>query len=521
MVFTFGYSLDMEVEDLLNKYFFDESILKTIDKSYTTIQNIFDVGIKNSNIYQSAKLYKQQEQKIVWRDSEYFTNYLTVQPNERFDIWRTYIAAIRDVHPPLYFIILNIISSFIPNIFSVWGAFLINYVAMLSVCVLLYYLMQKYYSGCQGGIMVVGLYGFSGGYISTMYLYRPYALLTLFVLIFYICHLNFYTNNWTMDRRHRLMLIVVTVLGYLTQYYFVFIAIGVAILTVVVMFRYKQTNQLKRYVLSFVYAAIIGLITWPFSIKHIFFGARGTEAIDTIGNIGKLHQLWEFANIVISDIYSRSWAFAIGLLCFAIIMIVINRKKSPLYLNYKVMLLIVPTIFYFIIASLISPYETSRYIMCIFPLISIINTVVLMKGIQMLAKSRYQIICTMTIIIITRLLSIGVRPVDFYQITQSDKENLIDVQERKEKCVFVYNKRNQYDSSVPDFMNYDKTLLVQGDNLALLRNDKTVQNARGLVIYVAGYDEGKIDEICSIMGYNNYELIARKSVAKVYYVSKE
>lgn len=46
-----------------------------------------------------------------WHDSSYYTDYLTISDDEAFDISGTYQSIIEDVHPPLYYIFLEVFNS--------------------------------------------------------------------------------------------------------------------------------------------------------------------------------------------------------------------------------------------------------------------------------------------------------------------------------------------------------------------------------------------------------------------------
>lgn len=520
MVFPFGHAQDMEVSDLLNQYFLGDSIGDTIRKISTLIVDIKQNGIKQTDFFRAARAYQNQEESVVWRDAEYFRDYLTIQKGERFLGWKAYIAAIRDVHPPLYFILLNGVCSLNPEIFSRWQAFSINFLCMLGTCYLLYNMIRKHYADRWCGVIAVFVYGLSAGYMSTMYLYRPYALLTFFTVAFFEVHLNLSKKDWEIGKKDRVLIVFITVLGYLTQYYFIFSVFAVFVVSIVYMIKRGFANRVKRYVMTFVWAAGVGLLLWPFSVYHVFFGDRGTEAIGVFRDSTKIEQLVQFIKIISQNVFV-GYCWVILLCCTGAFLLIYNAKKRTKILEYKWMACISMIVFFTLAAGVISPYATIRYVVTVFPFIALLGANVFYRSVKILLNKRIRIIVISVILMMGGLMSVWRQPDGFYQIEEQDWQNLTHVRDGTFSCVYLYNHWHEYMSSVPEFMNYEQTLLLQGDQMGILAADELIDQKDKMVVYVSGYDAGKIDEITQVLGYDSYRKIADKNWAMVYLMERQ
>ena len=122
------------------------------------------------------------------------------------------------------------------------------------------------------------LYGASIGAISTVVFQRMYMMLTFFTIWLLYVNLKIYTNQFTIDKKIKRELVVVTILGFLTQYNFCFYALFLAIIMICLAMRRKEKTFVKSYIWQYVKAAIIGIILFVPSIYHIFFSCHFGQA---------------------------------------------------------------------------------------------------------------------------------------------------------------------------------------------------------------------------------------------------
>ena len=162
-------------------------------------------------------------------------------------------------------------------------------------------------------------------------------MLTFFVLEFLYINLQCYMENYVLNKKLKLKLILVTVLGFLTQYYFCLYAAFLCLINVIIMLVRKEkiafpTNDLQAdlkkdegiankkfkliftYIFQFIISAIIGIAIFPESIKHIFSSYRG---------IGNLDESLDFATNIVEYFKLLAYSFSISTAFLSILIVLI------------------------------------------------------------------------------------------------------------------------------------------------------------------------------------------------------
>lgn len=167
-----------------------------------------------------------------WFSGDEIRSYLVVDDGERFRYSSVLANQEADVHPPLYYLIFHTVCSFFPGVFSKWFGLSINIIFFIVIDILLYFLAKKLSNNGNVAILSVAIYGFSVGAINTVTFIRMYALLTLWVVLFVYLHLPLqnlsHIEKWHVKAKIPIKfwipLAIVTILGTLTQYYFLIFA---------------------------------------------------------------------------------------------------------------------------------------------------------------------------------------------------------------------------------------------------------------------------------------------------------
>ena len=250
----------------------------TILKEDSAIESIKNIVYYFFNVEQ----YQEEEAEIIaertmsiWRTAEEALECLQIDSaSEIMDFFTVYWHTARDVHPPLFYFAVHIVSCLFFNTFSKYIIFIINLVFFLGTCFLLMKIMKKL-DKSNLSIPVLILYGFSIGAISTVMFQRMYMMLTFFTVYFLYTNLKIYYNDFNLTKKLKIELCVVTILGFLTQYYFCIYAAFLAIVMIVLMLIKKLSRkEIVSYIMQFVKSAIIGVILFIPSIYHIFFSYR-------------------------------------------------------------------------------------------------------------------------------------------------------------------------------------------------------------------------------------------------------
>lgn len=220
----------------------------------------------------------------VWIGAQQFRDYITVNRDDAFQYLSVYFNVKDDNHPPLHFMLLHTVSSIFQGKIKPFMGCAINIAAILATCLLII-AMGRMGEGTgiplwnsKTGLLAALLYGLSSGAVATALLTRMYGLMTFFCVALLAIHVKKWRDK-SFDVKNG-WLIAVTVLGFLTQYFFLFYCLTLALATAVGLARGKMWKQLWRYIRAMVTAAVIGLACFPFAVSDVFSSGRGVEALE-------------------------------------------------------------------------------------------------------------------------------------------------------------------------------------------------------------------------------------------------
>ena len=227
--------------------------------------------------YLRAQANSADTMTTTWVSGQEYRDYLTATENSRFNYASVYYNQRGDVHPPLFYLILHTLCSFFPGVYSKWFGLVMNAFLMLMALITLWRLTKKYLGGDEAALLCVAVYGLSVGFVSTAVFIRMYALLTWMILLCLEAHLDLLQSDFVMTGKRARHLILVILLGYLTHYYFVLYVLVLAAVSVVCMAVRRKWKCVLQYAITTGLTGLIGIVIWPFSIKHVLWGYRGQD----------------------------------------------------------------------------------------------------------------------------------------------------------------------------------------------------------------------------------------------------
>lgn len=185
------------------------------------IDEIYSFGLSNG-YYKPFITSYGEEIFDKWADRTVIEDYMTVQRGERFAYGSVIYNQSQDVHPPFFYLVLHTVSSLFPERYSKWFGIGPNLAFLLAGTVILWLIGKGLMKNAWLGLIPPVVWGFSAGAISyTIYL-RMYMLMTLFTL------LSVYLHGKMLEDGQRgkilFLLFLTTLMGILTQYYFVIFA---------------------------------------------------------------------------------------------------------------------------------------------------------------------------------------------------------------------------------------------------------------------------------------------------------
>lgn len=207
-----------------------------------------------------------------WLSGSVFKDYLTVNNEQRFSYDSVFYNQTKDLHPPLYYMILHTICSFFPGRFSYWYGFVINIAAFIIAQFFLFGLIKETTHSSIAAIAGIILYGTSIGALNTYVFVRMYALMTMFSVITAYLHVKMYNDKNL--KKHLPPIFIITVLGCLTNHFFLLYAGTLSACFCIYYLFKKDYKTLAVYSIVLLAAAIASVIIFPATIHHLF-GRRG------------------------------------------------------------------------------------------------------------------------------------------------------------------------------------------------------------------------------------------------------
>lgn len=485
-----------------------DSFGETLMNLKSTVTDVLKNRGSSKLLSYKADVYEEP----AWITSGQFRDYVTVDGSDAFDYLSVYFNVKDDNHPPVHFMLLHTMSSLFPGTLSPWLGCTIN---LICVGITLWLLLRlgRQLSEIFGmeeqgrlvGILAVLLYGLSTGALASVLLIRMYCLLSCLCVALLSMHVEKWKEHG-FDRSNK-GLIAITVLGFLTQYFFLFYCILLAAVTAAGLLCSKRMRELWIYIRSMVVAAVIGLVLFPFAIADVFSSGRGMEALDNLasGFAGYGARLLAFARIL-ADRTVGDMLLGAGCATAVVLAVVLwyRRHKGqelsmPRAVRGILCMLIIPVVGYYLLASRMSPYLVDRYVMPMFPMIALLFALLLCCLGKRLAKAsgwkgRLVGIGLMALIIVVQGLRLASYDGEYLYRGYGQQEQLAE-EYASLPCICVYAGVGYYEN-LPEFMHYDRTLLVTAKELAERKDvDSLRMLDRVVVLIKSGVEEETVSSV--------------------------
>ena len=485
-----------------------DSFGETLMNLKSTVTDVLKNRGSSKLLSYKADVYEEP----AWITSGQFRDYVTVDGSDAFDYLSVYFNVKDDNHPPVHFMLLHTMSSLFPGTLSPWLGCTIN---LICVGITLWLLLRlgRQLSEILGmeeqgrllGILAVLLYGLSTGALASVLLIRMYCLLSCLCVALLSMHVEKWKEHG-FDRSNK-GLIAITVLGFLTQYFFLFNCILLAAVTAAGLLCSKRMRELWIYIRSMVVAAVIGLVLFPFAIADVFSSGRGVEALDNLasGFAGYGARLLAFARIL-ADRTVGDLLLGAGCVTAVVLAVVLwyRRHKGqelsmPQAVRGILCMLIIPVVGYYLLASRMSPYLVDRYVMPMFPMIALLFALLLCCLGKRLAKAsgwkeRLVGIGLMALIIVVQGLRLASYDGEYLYRGYGQQEQLAE-EYASLPCICVYAGVGYYEN-LPEFMHYDRTLLVTAEELAERKDvDSLRMLDRVVVLIKPGVEEETVSSV--------------------------
>ena len=476
------------------------------DSFFGTVGNFFSqVGdvLKNRSGSVAANMTADVYDSPQWMSRRQITDYVLYTENDSVPAVSAYYNTTTDNHPPLYFILINIVSIissfFSKGVLSPWPGCILNMIFMVGSMIVI----SRFFSDLVGkeylGPVAALFYGLSPAGLGTVILIRMYAMTAFFCLAFtYLIYKKLIREEDF--KRGNKKLILVTVLGFLTQY---FTCIYFFFLTLLTLIRLVYSGKKKQALYLFramVISAVWGVALYPF-VFHDLFGTRIGESV-----MGSLSGLEGFAEKfrIFAGITAERTAWSIGgavvflsMFLLSVILAAKNRKVT-----FYGPALCISAFMYVLVVSKIAPYTVDRYLMPVFPIITICISLGMAYVIKCITDRFVSDVKGRKKIYGIGLASCAFVCVGMVFIYQPDYlfegySDQLRISDRYSKydAVVVYEGTGFY-RNIPELMNYQNCLLLKTEELDGF--DERLDSLNDVILIEgAGVDK---DEVVATLG---------------------
>lgn len=342
-----------------------------------------------------------------------FLEFLTVQPEHRFDYANVWFNQSNDVHPPLYYVLVHTVCSFFPKHFSPWFAGGVNlFFALLTLSVVRK--LIPFFIKSPFIISIISLaFVLSAGVLHSTTFLRMYVAAMFWVTFLTYCYIKRVSDKYGNEKKFLVIASVVTLLGSLTHYYCMVYSVLISITYFIYLIIGKKYKETRNFCFTMMDTGIILYFIFPAVIHHIFFSNRGQEVFINANNISDfLARLNSFYLIINQQLFGNIGT-VIFLAIVAIYLYVLKCNKIGdlhLYSNFrnqqfiKYMFLCLPACLYFIIISKISVLIEDRYL---FPIYAVTFCAVVLAFIKLLRLLLSPKNVKMVAVLVLSLITIG------------------------------------------------------------------------------------------------------------------
>lgn len=452
------------------------------------VDELYSYGLSNSSYAPSLNWFYNGEHAMNGRTPEAvfeqsdFLSYLAVQKTDRFNYASVYYNQTQDVHPPLFYFLLNTICSFFPGSFTKWTGLGMNLALMCGTVLALYALGMELFADWKKALFVCALYAFSQEGMSNVMMIRMYMLLTFLTVLLALLVAKALRKP---GLPLYLLIGLVIFLGMLTQYFYVVYAFVLcAVYDLYLMHRREWKNAAA---FSIPALAGVGGMVLCFPCWYAQLHSQDTVSLETT-----TQNLFDLAQYPKGPLELIGWSFvgfAVGAGIMVLLLLVkLGQKCMPKKIHPKTLippkaaLITVPALAAFLIIAVIAPYKSLRYVYHLQPLEALFCGCGLFSVLDTLsAKTKKRVLqglCAMMLV-----LAFVIEPERMYRGNRQVNADLEGLQGAA--CVDITTSPSALTSGVQELLHFKEVCVVPDDSSEVLARYNTGENDT-LVLFIGG-----------------------------------
>ena len=270
-----------------------------------------------------------------WRTGPELQEQFYVSPGDEFNFEAVVWNQAEDVHPPLFYLCLNIVMSLMPGRFFKWFSIGLNtvfsLVTLMGVTFFFYHLNKQEHKEVFA-LTAAFMYAVAPSVISNVLLVRMYTMSGMWTVLYACALLMAIKRLESSKKTFALWTLAGTVICYFSflTHYFSLLLPGLMTICacIYVLIKKKYIMRMTAYGLSMLAGIGLAVLTFPACIQHIFFGYRGTEVMNELNFTGYGIRLRFFSNMLNRIVWGKCMYVTIFVLvlCIAAFGVFASRK---------------------------------------------------------------------------------------------------------------------------------------------------------------------------------------------------
>lgn len=541
-------------------------------KENLDIDEVFTYGLANNTFMLDIEDFKD------YSGEDLLYKYAVVKDGEEFNISNVFFNQKMDTHPPLYYLLVNFICSIKKGTFSMLYGLLINLFFMVFVFFEMRYLFNLVIKDKLTSTFVSLIAFFTYGFINFVVFTRMYVMLTAICLAFIILiinKINYITANENVlnqnteknDLHFLIKFFALCVLGILTQYHFMFTAFFFSIIYAYHLIKNKNIRDLILTFITGILSILTSLLIFPAMINHMF-GEGSLHALTNDKASGTFEMFIELLLTIHRSFFNVGFIPYLIILIFGIIICIVHISKlNKLPINYNsannntlntnnitnnksilssklksiivenklFFILLLYSIFYYIIISMTVKYTFARYLYNIYPILIII----FIASIYLIYKSIHPYLKYLSIVVVIMLAATsrynsvpfslhrgdslfeaylnenkGTRILSLYRSVTENGHAVTGDTSKWKISRPVYTFRGMDKITFVDLAQYGDILMFNDDRFP--KDDKLY-----LVIYPPENDTAIISSIMQNYKYSNYNKVYLSTNFNMYLLTRD
>jgi len=494
-------------------------ILVANTKEYIHMDEAYSIGLAN---YDKVEIQDNKDFYNTWHSSDYYEDYISIQGDESYKV--VYENQKNDVHPPFYYLLLRIVSNLHMGSYSKWPGIALNIFINIFCTILIYLIAKKVFKNDKYALLIAFISGVSSSTLNAILYIRMYELCAFNILLTLYLHLRI--ENKEAKIIDYILIGITALIGSLTHYYYLFFLATLYIIYIVNYIRKKEFKFAIKYTSSLAVAGILSLVIFPYSISHMFKGNRGTGAMSNLTDNAEtwLNIAKYIGNLLINTFGNMAFIFVLILIGIAIYKLVKYKKIEIKNENKLMWIITIPTLVYFILVAIMSPYIELRYIMPICPLILIIMIYFLRSSILSIVNEKK----TMYIVTILLLTMVMLPLITNQKLEMSyiDKKDIVQKLENEYNLptIFLFNKsHNRFLDDILLFAKIDESYVYDLENIGTEEIQEIFEGkdiSKGIIVFVnEGQEkENNLEIVKQSLNLNEINHLKRMNACDVYYI---